>query len=169
MATTMNETPGSTSGGRPPAAYTPELRDRVGTSTRTPGWDLATERRIDDGRTLARGLGWFSLGLGLAEVVAGGRMSRWFGLRGKGPLLRLYGLREIGTGVGVLSERRPEGWIRARIAGDVLDLGTLSTGLTKRNPHRGRLWGAIAAVAGVGVMDVLCAAQLRASASRHAA
>jgi hypothetical protein len=168
MATTINETPAPTAGERAPAAYAPEMSDRVGSSTRTPGWDLATERRIDDGRTLARGLGWFSVGLGLAEVAAGDRMSRWLGLRGRGSLLRLYGLREIGTGVGVLSERRPEGWIWARIAGDVLDLGTLSTGLTKRNRHVHRLWGAIAAVAGVGVLDVLCAAQLRASASRHA-
>jgi hypothetical protein len=175
MVTTIDETRtttadgSATADGGTPQAFTPEMKDRVGTSTRTPSWDPGTERRIDDGQTLARGLGWFSIGLGLAEVAAGDRMSRYFGLGNRGALLRLYGLRELGAGVGILRERQPEGWIWARVAGDALDLGTLATGLRRRNPHRGRLLGAIAAVAGVSALDVLCATQLHASADRGAA
>jgi hypothetical protein len=144
-------------------AFRPEMADRVGADTRTPGWDLATERRIDDGKTLAKGLGWFSLGLGLAEVVAPGKLARWLGMEGSEPLLRAYGVREIGTGLGILSRREPTEWVWGRVAGDFLDLATLVPGLDHDNPNRKNVVIAMAAVAGVTVLDVLAGKQLSAS------
>lgn len=142
-------------------AFEPGMRSRVGTSRNTPGWDLATERRIDDGETLARGLGWFSIGLGLAELVAPEQIARWLGMEDKTELVRLYGVREIGTGVGILANRRPVTWIWARIAGDFLDLATLAARLTPDNEgKRDHVMTAMAAVAGVTVLDVICARQL---------
>lgn len=153
MATTIDRTA--------ERAFEPRMSDRVGTSTSTPGWDLATERRIDDGETLARAIGWFSIGLGAVELVAAERLARYLGVRGSEGVIRLYGLREIGQGIGVLSQRRPEGWMWVRIAGDALDLATLATALTPRNRRRNHVLGAMLAVAGVTALDLLCVKQLR--------
>lgn len=141
-------------------AFRPEQAEMLGTSTRTPGWDMGTEQRVDDGRMLANGLGWFSIGLGMAEVLAPGKLAGWLGMEGREGLLRAYGAREIATGVGILAQRRPAEWVWGRVAGDFLDLATLASGLGGDNPRRGNVVTAMAAVAGVTVLDVLCARQL---------
>lgn len=146
-----------------PRAFDPSMRDRVGTSNITPGWDLGTERRVDDGETLASGIGWFSIALGLAEVVSPEKIAGELGMEDKKEIFRLYGFREIAKGVGILSQKHPEGWVWGRIAGDVLDLATLATGLGKDNPKRDNVLKAISAVVGVTVLDVICARQLSAS------
>jgi hypothetical protein len=81
-------------------------------------------------------------------------------------LLRAYGLREIGAGIGVLSSKQPAGWLWARVAGDALDLATLIVPLSSRSLRR-RKQAMIAtlAVTGVTLLDVLCATQLTAAAT----
>lgn len=141
-------------------AFRPGMAERLSTGRVTPGWDLATERRIGDGETLADAIGWFSIARGTAEIAAPGRLARWLGMEGTENVLRLYGLREIGKGVAILSNRRPAGWMWARVAGDFLDLATLASGLTPDNPKRANVVTAMAAVAGVTVLDVICARRL---------
>ena len=153
MATTMDAPPRM-------AAFSPELAPLLGTGTKRPGWDLAVERRADDGQTLANFLGWFSLGLGAAEILAPRTLERWLGVEGRMALVQGYGVREVGTGIGILTERRPAGWVWGRVAGDVLDLGTLATALTPDNPRKRNVLLAMGAVAGVMALDVLCARQL---------
>lgn len=153
MVTTMDEPTRA-------RAYSPEMVDAVGAGTQTPGWNLDTERRIDDGKTLANLLGWFSLGLGAAELLAPDRLEHWLGVEGRRALVQGYGVREIGTGIGILTERRPAKWVWGRVAGDVLDLGTLATALTPDNPRKRNVLLAMGAVAGVMALDVLCATQL---------
>ncbi|HET6229289.1 MAG TPA: hypothetical protein VFE05_04360 [Longimicrobiaceae bacterium] len=142
-----------------PAAYRPGLPTGIPNPAPRPGWDVGTDRRIDDGETLARGLGWFSIGLGLAEVLAPDQLCEALGMEGKESLIRFYGLRELAAGVGILSGRKPAGWLWARVAGDALDLATLAAALDD-NDKRGNVAGAIAAVAGVTLLDVICARQL---------
>lgn len=144
-------------------AFSPQMADEVGAGTQTPGWNLDTERRIDDGKTLANLLGWFSLGLGAAELLAPDALERFLGVEGRRRLVQAYGAREIGTGIGILTERRPVEWVWGRVAGDVLDLGTLATALTPDNPRKRNVLLAMGAVAGVMALDLLCAKQL----SRH--
>jgi hypothetical protein len=156
MVTTMDEPTRA-------RAFSPEMASAVGSATETPGWNLDTERRIDDGRTLANLLGWFSIGLGAMELLAPDTLERFLGVEDREGLIRGYGAREIGTGVGILANRRPTGWVWGRVAGDVLDLGTLATALTPDNPRRRNVLLAMGAVAGVMALDVLCATQL----SRH--
>jgi hypothetical protein len=156
MATTMDAPPRT-------AAFTPDQAPFLGTGTRQPGWNLDVERRIDDGQTLANLLGWFSIGLGAAELLAPDRLERWLGVEGRETLIQAYGLREIGTGIGILTNRRPAEWVWGRVAGDALDLGTLGTALSPENPRRRNVLLAMAAVAGVTALDVICARQL----SRH--
>jgi hypothetical protein len=108
---------------------------------------------------LAKGLGWFSIALGTLEVVNPGGLARWLGMEDKAGLIRIYGVREIGTGIAILMQDNPKGharWVRARVVGDALDLATLAPGLVKGNT--GAVVTAIAAVAGVTMLDILCAA-----------
>lgn len=153
MATNMDAPPRT-------VAFTPSQAPMLGTGTEEPGWNLDVERRMDDGRSLANLLGWFSLGLGAAELLMPDRLERWLGVEGRETLIQAYGLREIGTGIGILANRRPAGWVWGRVAGDALDLGTLSTALTPENPRRRNVLLAMAAVAGVTALDVMCARQL---------
>jgi uncharacterized membrane protein len=123
--------------------------------------------RIVNAQQLARGLGWFSIGLGLAHLAAPRRMSRMIGVESHPLLLRAIGLRELATGVGILSERKPAAWVEARVAGDMMDLALLGGALTvggRNGGSRARVAAATAAVAGVAALDLLTAEQLERSA-----
>lgn len=111
---------------------------------------------VSDEHTLAQALGWFSIGLGLSEVVAADHLADYFGLEGSERLLRLFGLREIASGVGILGSSNAAPWLWARVVGDALDLAAMGTGLKPSNPKWGRLAIATAAVAGVTALDVFC-------------
>ena len=108
---------------------------------------------------LAKGLGWFSLGLGLAEMAVPGRMARGLGLPVSPVLVGLFGMREVGAGVAVLTYPGSPGPVWARVGGDVLDLAVLALHQGGRR-RRERATLATAAVLGVTVLDVLCAAAL---------
>src|ERR1700704_3962375 len=79
---------------------------------------------------LARSLGWFSIGIGVAEVVAPRRMEKLIGVRDDHRrTIRAMGLREITHGVGILSRPRAAGWVWSRVGGDVADLAFLGKNL----------------------------------------
>ena len=118
-------------------------------------------------QAVAQGLGWFSIGLGLAQILAPRRLAGPLGMRGHEGLIRVYGLREVVTGVGILAQDDPTPWLWARVAGDALDLGTLAaTGLDADDRHQRNIELAMAAVAGVTVLDVMCAQTLAAERRR---
>jgi len=114
----------------------------------------------DTAQSLARGLGWFSIALGLMEVVAPHSLARWLGMRNSEPVLQTYGLREIGTGIAILASENPSGWVWGRVAGDGLDIATLAEGLTRSESNKSNIGIALAAVAGVTALDVLTAQSL---------
>ncbi|HEX7967475.1 MAG TPA: SRPBCC family protein [Stellaceae bacterium] len=109
---------------------------------------------------LARGLGWFSIGLGLAEVMAPRAFGRLIGVFDHAGLLRTIGLREIASGIGALTERNPAPAIWSRVAGDAMDLSLLGLALTSPNKNRDRVAAATAAVAGIAALDTFCAQKL---------
>src|SRR5690348_8081634 len=74
---------------------------------------------------LATVLGLFSLGLGFAELLKPSAMQRATGVHNHS-LLRGYGLREIISGIGILSTNRPVLWLWSRVVGDVIDMATLA-------------------------------------------
>lgn len=142
----------------------------MSTQTTTEVSPFAPERRHEpmprmrqsfpDGRGAARGLGWFSIGLGLAEVLAPRMVAKTVGARRHDKLIRGYGMREIATGIGILSNPQPAGWLWMRVAGDAVDLASLRrAGKGRRNGRGKRLFGA-ASVAGVTMLDIVCAARL---------
>ena len=110
---------------------------------------------------LARGLGYFSLGLGLAELLAPRAIARISGVRGNTTLIRLFGLREIASGIGIFTQgRRPAAAVWSRVAGDALDLAALGRAFTSPNSDKGRVAFATANVLAVTALDVICAQQL---------
>jgi len=123
---------------------------------------LADALQSVDAGKLARGLGWFSIGLGLAEVLAPGGVAKISGVSRKNTgLIRLLGLREIAHGVGIFSQgRRPAEAVWARVVGDALDLACLGAAFASPTTKKGRLAFATANVLAVTALDVLCAQQL---------
>jgi uncharacterized membrane protein len=127
--------------------------------------------RKDRPPPLARGLGWFSLALGVAQVSAPSAVNRLIGVRDT-PLARTLqytvGVRELAVGAGILTRRRPVFWLWSRVAGDAMDLALLSTALrakrVKRKARR-RTAAAIAAVSGIAALDIIESVRL----SRRAA
>lgn len=109
---------------------------------------------------LARSLGWFSIGLGLAEILVPRRLGRIIGVRGHHGLMRTMGVREVAAGIAVLSNKAPARSMAARVSGDALDLGLLAAGLGSRGARRSRIAGAVAAVAGVTALDLACTKKL---------
>jgi uncharacterized membrane protein len=109
---------------------------------------------------LARALGWFSIGLGLVEVLAPRVLSRLIGAGSLWPALPILGMREIISGVGILAQSRPAGFLWSRVAGDAIDLGFLAAAVGARDSDPVRLSAAAAAVAGVTALDVLTSERL---------
>jgi uncharacterized membrane protein len=109
---------------------------------------------------LARGLGWFSIGLGLAEVTMPRRMAQTIGAPRWTGTLQIFGAREIATGIGILAGRRQSEWLWSRVGGDVMDLAMLASALFAYRSRPPRIATAMAAVAGVTALDVLAAREL---------
>lgn len=117
-----------------------------------------------DEEQLARGLGWFSIGLGLAELLAPRGVGKIAGVRGNTALIRLLGLREIAHGLAIFSQgKRPAGAVWSRVVGDALDLACLGAAFASPDNSKGRLAFATANVLAVTALDVLTAQQLSAT------
>jgi hypothetical protein len=112
---------------------------------------------------LAKALGWFSLGLGIAELIAPRRFTRALGMEGSEGLVRGYGVREIAAGMMTLSPDKTLG-LWSRVAGDGLDIVTLLASLRHDNPKRANVACALSMVLGVTLLDFIGA---RATAARH--
>jgi hypothetical protein len=103
---------------------------------------------------MARALGWFSIGLGLTELVAPHRITRALGMEGQEGLVRAYGAREISSGILSLSTEKHVG-LWSRVAGDGLDIATLVAAMRPDNPKRDNVGLALAMVLGVTVLDLV--------------
>lgn len=129
----------------------------------------AMRRKNGSGKaiTLARGLGWFSVGLGALELLAPRGVTRFLGTRSGEGLVQACGVREIATGAGILTSQQPGPWVWGRVAGDAVDFAALLAAYGGRNSRRGSVGLAMLAVAGVTALDVLCARSLAAKRPRE--
>jgi hypothetical protein len=109
-----------------------------------------------DYKKLGFALGLFSVGLGLVEVAAPGRLARWLGVEGKTAknVIQLFGARELLAGAMLL--RGPAMSTNAwnRVFGDAIDLGALGLAFA-RSRRRGAVAGALGFVAGATLVDVI--------------
>jgi uncharacterized membrane protein len=132
-------------------------------------WQEANASRFaPDDRQLGQILGFVSIGLGLAELLAPRAVGRAIGVGDHPAILRAVGVREIVTGVGLLSERAPGVWAWARVAGDAMDLALLGAATRSPDADPKRIAAATAGVLGVAALDVYSGQRLIASQSADA-
>lgn len=138
-------------------------------------WEARAQRGGSSAERVALRLGWLSVGLGVTQLVAPGWMASWIGVRDDRRTrwtLRAVGLREVVTGIGILSRPRPSNFVWARSVGDLMDLVLLGASLKSgaaifdgpssggaRRTSRGRLYAA-GLTAKLAVIDVLTALKL---------
>ena len=112
-----------------------------------------------DTRKVARALGWFSIGLGVAELAMPRQLCDWLGIEDRENLLRVFGLREIGAGIMILAQSDRARGVWSRVAGDGLDLAALGVATTKSD-RRGAVIASIATVAAITALDIFTAAKM---------
>jgi len=111
---------------------------------------------------MAQRLGWFSIALGLTELIAPSLVARLCGGHGKySGLIRLYGIREIASGLMIFNGgRRPAAGMWSRVAGDAMDLATLGAAAVHPSTNKAGVAFATMNVLAVTAMDLDCAKQL---------
>lgn len=118
-------------------------------------------RKVSRAASLANALGWFSIGLGMSQLLAPRAVSKAAGVADHPLLLRTLAVREIASGVGILGQSRPTGWLWARVVGDAMDLALLAIAAASPKNRRHRIAIAAGAVAGVAALDLLSSIQHR--------
>ena len=109
----------------------------------------------DRGQVLTKGLGVFSLGLGLTELAAPRALARLIGVEPCGTtstILRALGAREVAHGVGIFAKPRS---VWTRLIGDAIDVAFVGLALADDHNDRSRLLPALGALLGVGALDLL--------------
>jgi hypothetical protein len=132
---------------------------------------MSTQRTADGpqvrGSGWARGLGWLSVGLGVAQLAAPHRVAKLIGApeheRTRATLLAV-GVRELVSGVGILTRPRPARFLWMRVLGDVMDLALLGLALKSKRSVGRKLAFAAGAVAGVALLDMVGARRSSGSA-----
>ena len=122
----------------------------------------ATEIKNRDKDPVTSFLGWFSIGLGIAEVLAPEAVARLIGIdeQRHRTLLRAYGVRELAAGLGILTRPKPTYWMWNRVIGDTIDMASLGRAMNAGDSDESRLRMAMLAVAGVTVLDIASSMRL---------
>ena len=102
---------------------------------------------------LGRALGWVSVALGAAALLAPDKVSRAVGAPGATNVVRAVGAREMASAAGLLLRPGKPGWVWSRVAGDAMDLALLGLALRSPAAHRKRLAYAALAIAGIAALD----------------
>lgn len=109
-----------------------------------------------DYRKLGFGLGIFSIGLGIAELVASKRIARGLSADEHDGVVRAFGARELLAGAVLLSGPAHSVRVWNRVAGDAMDIAALGLA-ARRAPQNKAVWGAIAFVATATAIDIVTA------------
>jgi hypothetical protein len=111
-----------------------------------------------DYKKVGFGLGLFSIGLGLIEVAAPGRLARWLGVEGKTSetVTRVFGGRELLAGAMLLRGSAVSTNLWNRVFGDLMDLAALGLAF-RRSDRKSAVAAALAFVGGAALIDALTA------------
>lgn len=111
-----------------------------------------------DFKKIGLGLGFFSIGLGLVEVAAPGRLARWLGVESDNAkkLIAFFGARELLAGGMLLRGPAVSTNVWNRVVGDGMDLAALGLAFG-RSERRGAVGAALGFVAGATIADVITA------------
>jgi hypothetical protein len=108
----------------------------------------------------AHGLGWFSIVLGLGQLLVPNEISRLIGVSQNESLMRALGVRELVTGVGILAQRKPTAGVWARVSGDLMDIGLLLAALSGRKIERHRVAATTGTIVAITFLDLITARRL---------
>ena len=117
----------------------------------------------DEAVRLARALGWFSIGLGVAEMTVPRALGAGAGIQ-RPWTMRALGLREIAAGGAILARPREPAFLWSRVVGDAMDLALLGAAFRARDAHRVRLSAALGTIGAVTALDVMASRRLSAAA-----
>ena len=139
------------------------MRDNPGKSGNITGTPMSASDQSGAITTkkIGLGLGYFSIALGLVELAAPGRLTRWLGVDGKGAknTVIAMGVRELVAGGLLLRGPAVSTNVWNRVIGDVIDAGTLGIAASRSSrPVSVALAGGI--VAGAFIADLLTARAL---------
>lgn len=107
-------------------------------------------------KKLSLGLGFFSLGLGTAELLASRRIGKALEAEGSEGLIKIFGAREMAAGVNILQSPAHGTRIWNRVAGDAMDLAALGA-LARRASRNKALWASVGFVVAATAVDVITA------------
>ncbi len=107
-------------------------------------------------KKLGLGMSAFSIGLGLLELAAPGRLARWLGVDGKTArkTIAIFGARELLAGGMLLRGPAVSTNMWNRVIGDGIDLAALGLAFSRSN-RRGALAGTLGFVAGATLLDIV--------------
>lgn len=129
-------------------------------------------RMRDSGELVNDGLAWFSLALGVTQLLAPDTLMRLLGVRPSRQsrsAMQAIGMREVASGLGLMSSSKRTPWLWSRVAGDVMDLSLLGAGVGRRADDRVRATRAMFAVGGVAALDLYAAARSQRSVKQRLA
>ncbi|MEQ5789375.1 hypothetical protein J3454_15900 [Erythrobacter sp. NFXS35] len=118
--------------------------------------------------TVGYGLAALSIGLGLAELLAGKSVARRLGVPRHSRIVRAFGVRELVSGAALIARPRASRNAWGRIAGDALDLAALAAALSAPSARKRVIWGGIAFVGTALIADAIAGAAMRRE-ERHGA
>jgi len=110
-----------------------------------------------DRKVLGLALAGLSVALGMAELAAGKQVARGLGVPRHSGTVRAFGLRELATGAALLARPTSSTAVWGRVAGDIVDLGSLGAASRAQGAKSGPLLAAAAFVAGALLLDVASA------------
>lgn len=117
---------------------------------------LPPERRI------AKSLGAFSFGLGVAQLAVPERVNDLIGVKDTPKtraIQRAVGFQELTAAQGIFALSPPTPVLWTRVLGDIVHLGLLGKSLGNRRNDDSKLKRTIGAVAAIGVIDTLVSAR----------
>jgi hypothetical protein len=114
-----------------------------------------------DEHKLAGGIGWLSIGVGLALIAAPKLTVRAFGMGDRPNLGRFLGVRDLVIGAGLLSRQENLApWLRARAVSDAGDATLLLAGALSGAFPRGRAMFGFAVASAFSVLGFALARRL---------
>ena len=131
--------------------------------------DAVPTVEVDDVQA-AHTLGWVSLAIAATEIAAPQAVEKLLGLppdKERQGAIRALGVRELGHGISILAEDRPNQKLAtavwSRVAGDMLDNVCLGKAM-QHTKAPGQFLAVSAIVAVIGAADLWCATRLSARA-----
>ena len=110
---------------------------------------------------LAHGIGWVSIGVGPALVVAPTRMTKGFGMGERSNLGRFLGIRDLVLGAGLLRSENRAPWLHARAISDAGDAALLIGGAASGAFPRGQAMVGLTVATTFSVLSFVLARRLK--------